>query len=65
MIAVQWYERLCESGGGERLEFVMGERQVDMINSTELRLVAFAMEQIGTLPAGVSDGADNATVASA
>jgi hypothetical protein len=28
MAAVQWYERLCESGDGERLEFVMGERQV-------------------------------------
>ena len=65
MVAVQWYERLCESGDGERLEFVMGERQVDVINSTELRLTAFAMEPIGTQPAGVSDGEENATGASA
>ena len=48
MVAVQWYERLCESGDGERLEFVMGERQVDVINSTELRLAAFAMVPTGT-----------------
>ena len=24
MVAVQWYERLCESGNGERREFVRG-----------------------------------------
>jgi hypothetical protein len=65
MAAVHWYDRLCESGGGERLGFVMGERQVDVINSTELRLEAFAMEPIGALPPGVSDGGENATSASA
>ena len=31
VIAVQRYGRLCESGCGERLEFLMGERQVDVI----------------------------------
>ena len=40
MIAAQWYKRLCKSGDGERLKFVMGKRQVDVINSTELRLSA-------------------------
>jgi hypothetical protein len=43
----------------------MGERQVDVINSTELRLATFAMEPIGTLTAGVSDGGKNASDASA
>ena len=43
----------------------MGERQVDVINSTELRLAAFAMEPIGTLLVGVSDGGENASGASA
>jgi hypothetical protein len=61
MVAVQWYERLCESGDGERLEFVMGERKVDVINSTELRLAGFAMTRIGTQPAGVSDGVEGAS----
>ena len=62
MVAVQWYERLCESGDGERLEFVMGERQVDVINSTELRLAGFALAEIGVLPAGVTDGIESASV---
>jgi hypothetical protein len=62
MVAVQWYERLCESGDGERLEFVMGERQVDVINSTELRLAGFALAPIGVLPAGVTDGIESASV---
>ena len=62
MVAVQWYERLCESGDGERLEFVMGERQVDVINSTELRLAGFALAPIGVLPAGVTDGIESAGV---
>ena len=61
MVAVQWYERLCESGDGERLEFVMGERKVDVINSTELRLAGFAMTRIGTQPAGVFDGVEGAS----
>ena len=33
----------------------MGERQIDVINSTELRLVGFALAPIGALPAGVAD----------
>ena len=36
MVAVQWYERLCESGNGERREFVRGRCMVDVIESTEL-----------------------------
>jgi predicted HTH transcriptional regulator len=36
-----------------------------VINSTELRLAAFAMEPIGTLLVGVSDGGENASGASA
>ncbi len=39
MVAVQWYERLPESGDGERLEFFLGEQIIDVINSTELRAV--------------------------
>ena len=62
MIAAQWYERLCESGDDERLEFVMGERQVDVINSTELRLSGFALAPIGVLTAGVADGIESAGV---
>jgi hypothetical protein len=65
MVAVQWYERLCESRSGERLEFLMGEWQLDVINSTELRLAAVAIERIGTIMAGVSDGGAHATGASA
>jgi hypothetical protein len=34
MTAVQWYERLCESGRFERLKFMMGEQEVGVINST-------------------------------
>ena len=43
---------------------VIGEQQVDVIRSIKLRLAAFAMEPIGTLPAGVSDGGVNAAGAS-
>ena len=43
MVAVQWYERLYENGDGERREFVRGERMIDVINSTELRLTCFDM----------------------
>ncbi len=39
MVAVQWYERLPESGDGERLEFLRGEEIIDVINSTDLRAV--------------------------
>ena len=51
MVAVQWYERLTESGDGERREFIRGERMLDVINSTELRLVGFPMGAIGAFPA--------------
>ena len=40
----------------------MGERQVDVINSTELRLAGFALAPIGVLPAGVTDGIESASV---
>ena len=40
----------------------MGERQVDVINSTELRLAGFALAPIGVLPAGVTDGIESAGV---
>jgi hypothetical protein len=36
-----------------------------VISSTELRLAAFVMEPIGTLPLGMSDGGENASGASA
>ena len=49
MVAVQWYERLTESGDGERREFIRGTRMIDVFNSTELRLVGFRMEVIGAL----------------
>ena len=41
MVAVQLYDRLCESGNGERREFVRGRCMVDVINSTELRMIVF------------------------
>ena len=55
MVAVQWYERLPESG--ERLEFFRGERVIDVINSTELRAVCVVVREIGLFPAeaGVND----------
>jgi hypothetical protein len=51
MIAVQWYERLPESGDGERLEFFRGERVIDVINSTELRAACVNVKEIGLFPA--------------
>ena len=51
MVALQWYERLSESGNGERREFVRGKRMIDVINSTELRLIGFEMTCIGVFPA--------------
>ena len=30
MVAVQWYERLTESGSGRQREFVRGERAIDV-----------------------------------
>ena len=55
MLAVQWYERLAESG--ERREFSRGERMIDVINSTELRMAGFDMGAIGVFPsvAGTDD----------
>ena len=50
MVAVQWYERLTESGDGERREFIRGERMLDAINSTELRLAGFPMDPFGVYP---------------
>ena len=47
MVAVQWYERLAESGYGERREFVRGERMVDIVNSTELRMADVRVQVIG------------------
>jgi hypothetical protein len=45
MAAVQWYERLAESGDGERREFV--ERMVDIVNSTELRMADVRVQSNG------------------
>jgi hypothetical protein len=39
MVAVHWYERLGESA--ERREFARGKRMIDVVNSTELRLLDF------------------------
>ena len=51
MVALQWYERLSESGNGERREFVRGKRMLDVVNSTELRMMGFEMTCIGAFPA--------------
>jgi hypothetical protein len=56
---------LYRSEVGKWFELLMGERQVDVTNITELRLAALAMETIGTPPAGVSDGGENSSGASA
>jgi hypothetical protein len=50
MVAVQWYERIAESGDGERREFVRGERMIDVINSTELRMAGVKVTAIGAFP---------------
>ena len=55
LVAVQWYERLCESGNGERREFVRGRCMVDVINSTKLRMIAFEMTCIGVFPSVADD----------
>ena len=57
-VAVQWYERLCESSDGQRREFVMSKRKVSIINSSELRLAGFDMNRVGEFPTGVSDECD-------
>jgi hypothetical protein len=44
---------------GERLEFLMSERQVGVISSTELRLASFDMAPIGGLAAGVAGEVGN------
>ena len=56
MAAVQWYERLPESGNGAQ-EFSHGEQIIDLINSTELRAVGVNVRDIGLFPveAGVND----------
>ena len=59
MVAVQWHERLCESGNGERREFVRGKRMIDVINSTELRMIGFEMTCIGVFPSVVDDDEDS------
>lgn len=58
MVAVQWYERLSESGNGERREFIRGKRMLDVINSTELRMAGFEMVGIGSFPPDASGDAD-------
>ncbi len=57
MVAVQWNERLPESGDGERLELFRGERVIDVINRSELRAVGVDVREIGLFPveAGVND----------
>jgi len=60
MVAVQWYERLAESGDGERREFEQGERMIDVINSTELRMVNVKVTEIGAFPATEEANGDEA-----
>ena len=50
MVALQWYERLAETGDGERRVFVRGERMIDVINSTELRMTGVRVVAIGAFP---------------
>ena len=63
MVAVQWYERLGESA--ERREFVRGKRMIDVVNSTELRLLGFEMTNIGVFSAATSNDEQNAREARA
>ena len=58
IVAVQWYQRLCESGDGEQREFVMAKPRIDFVNSSELRLVGFNLKQIGEFSANVRDPAE-------
>ncbi len=58
MVAVQWYKRLGESA--ERREFARGKRMLDVVNSTELRLLGFEMTNIGVFPAATSNDEHNA-----
>jgi hypothetical protein len=62
MVAVQWYERLAESGDGERREFNRGERMIDVINSSELRMVDVGVTVIGAFPASVEANDDEALI---
>jgi len=50
MVAMQWYERIAESGDGERREFVRGKRMIDIINTTELRMAGVKVTAIGAFP---------------
>jgi hypothetical protein len=58
MVAVQWYERLGESA--ERREFIRGKRMIDVVNSTELRLLGFEMANIGVSPVSTSNDEQSA-----
>ena len=53
MVAMQWYERLGESA--EHREFIRGKRMIDVVSSTELRLLGFEMANIGVSPASTSN----------
>jgi hypothetical protein len=62
MVAVQWYERLAESGDGERREFSRGVRVIDVINSSELRMVGVGVMAIGAFPASEDANDDEALI---
>ena len=46
-IAVQWYERSAECSD-ERREFIMGEPDISLASSSELRACGFQMDELGT-----------------
>ena len=58
LVAVHWYERLAESGDGERREFVRGKQMIDVINSTELREAGVKRTSIGAFPFPSSEESD-------
>jgi hypothetical protein len=58
MVDVQWYERLGEST--ERRESVGDKRMIDVIKSTELRLLGYEMANIGVFPAATSNDEQDA-----
>ena len=61
MVAVQWYERLSESGDGERREFVRGERMINVINST-LRMAGLVMKAIGVFHPAAAAAANDSNI---
>jgi hypothetical protein len=58
---MQWYERLAESGDGDRREFNRGERVI-VIKSIELRMVGIGVTTMGQVLASEEANGNGALI---